>query len=99
MNEVRHAKSDTHNLVATVAYMIGVRKELLESNYGGDSHELLQSLYSSKPATIIRYLCKLRTTLFRNYKKTDIEMWQNLKNLTTLNKPLSSQSHWVTLFF
>ena len=73
MNEMRYTKADTHNLVATVAYMIGVRKELVEINYGDDCHDLLQALYSSKSATIIRYLCKLRTTLFRRYKKTDDE--------------------------
>lgn len=84
MNEMRYTKADTHNLVATVAYMIGVRKELVETNYGDDCHDLLQALYSTKSATIIRYLCKLRTTLFRRYKKTDDEMRQNLKNLTTL---------------
>lgn len=80
----KYSTVDTKDLVTTIAYMIGIRKNIVEQCFDEPCHELLQSLYSNKPATIIRYLCKLRTTLFRRYKKTDSEMRYNLKNLHTL---------------
>ena len=75
---------DTKELVATVAYLIGVKKNLVEQCFDAPCHDTLQALYESRPATIIRYLCKLRTLLFRKYKKTDSEIRYNLKNLNTL---------------
>ena len=75
---------DTKDLVTTIAYLIGVRKNVLEQCFMESSQDLLQSLYASQSATIIRYLCKLRTTLFCTFKKTDDEMRYNLKNLTSL---------------
>ena len=71
---------DTKDLVTTIAYLIGVRKNVLEQCFMEPSQDLLQSLYASQSATIIRYLCKLRTTLFCTFKKTDDEMRYNLKN-------------------
>ena len=80
----RNATVDTKELVATIAYIIGVKKHIVEKCFDAECHDTLQMLYASQPATIIRYLCKLRTTLFLKYKKTDIEMRTNLKNLTSL---------------
>ncbi len=80
----RNATVDTKELVATIAYLIGVKKHIVEKCFDAECHELLQELCSSKAATTIRYLCKLRTALFLKYKKTDYEMRNNLKNLNTL---------------
>lgn len=80
----RNATVDTKDLVATIAYLIGVKKHIVEKCFDAECHELLQKLYSSQAATTIRYLCKLRTALFLKYKKTDYEMRYNLKNLNTL---------------
>ena len=80
----RNVTVDTKDLVATIAYLIGIKKHIVEKCFDAEYHAHLQSLYSSQPATVIRYLCKLRTTLFLKYKKTDIEMRENLKNLHTL---------------
>lgn len=80
----RNVTVDTKDLVTTIAYLIGVKKHIVEKCFDAECHELLQSLYASRPATVIRYLCKMRTTLFLKYKKTDIEMRNNLKNLHTL---------------
>ena len=84
MSSNRNATVDTKDLVATIAYLIGVKKHIVEKCFDAECHELLQSLYASQPATTIRYLCKLRTALFLKYKKTDYEMRNNLKNLNTL---------------
>ncbi|MBR1591902.1 MAG: NYN domain-containing protein [Ruminococcus sp.] len=75
---------DKKDLVATVAYMIGVRKHIIEQCYDEECHDTLQKLYAHQPATIIRYLCKIRTTLLQKFKKTDDEMRFNLKNLDKL---------------
>ncbi len=75
---------DTKEIVATVAYMIGVREEILERDYREEYSELLDSLTNNREATIIRYLSKLRTTLFQKFKKTNDEMKYNLANLDRL---------------
>lgn len=89
---------DTKDLVTTIAYLIGVRKNVLEQCFMESSQDLLQSLYASQSATIIRYLCKLRTTLFCTFKKTDDEMRYNLKNLTSLewydHKNIATLESW-----
>lgn len=71
----------TKDVAYIVAYMIGIKKENLEMHY---DIALLEELYKNKEASIIRYLCKLRTTLWHKYKLTDKEMRYNLKNLNTL---------------
>ena len=58
---------DTKELVTTIAYLIGVRKNILEQCFDAECHDTLQNLYADKNATIIRYLCKLRTTLFQKF--------------------------------
>ncbi|MBQ4282446.1 MAG: NYN domain-containing protein [Lachnospira sp.] len=72
---------DTKDLVTTVAYMIGVKKDNIIKYYEEECRELLDKLFKSKEATIIRYLSKLRTTLFLRYKKTDSELRFNITNL------------------
>ena len=46
--------------------------------------ELLNSLRENKNARILRYLCKARTGLLRNYKKTDNEIKYNLGNINRM---------------
>ena len=72
---------DTKDLVATIAYLIGVRDNVIEQCYEEECHETLEKLRASKEANIIRYLSKIRTTLFYRFKKTDDEIRFNLKNL------------------
>lgn len=76
---------DTKEIVTTVGYLIGIKKNILVQCFDEEYHDLLQTLYADKEATIIRYLCKLRTTLMQNFKKTDDEMRFNLKNLNSLD--------------
>ena len=76
---------DTKEIVTTIGYMIGVKKNILEQCFGEEYHELLQTLYVNKETSIIRYLCKLRTTLMQKFKKTDDEMRFNLKNLNSMD--------------
>lgn len=76
---------DTKEIVTTIGYMIGVKKNILEQCFGEEYHELLQTLYVNKETSIIRYLCKLRTTLMQKFKKTDDEMRFNLKHLNSMD--------------
>lgn len=76
---------DTKEIVTTIGYMIGVKKNILEQCFGEEYHELLQTLYVNKETSIISYLCKLRTTLMQKFKKTDDEMRFNLKNLNSMD--------------
>ncbi len=78
-------RTDTKELVTTIAYMIGIRKNILEQCYDEDCHDLLVSLYENQSASIIRYLNKLRTTLMQKFRKTDDEMRYNLKNLNKID--------------
>lgn len=75
---------DTKEVVTTVAYLIGVKKSALETSFREECPDTLDKLYTDKNATIIRYLSKLRTSLFQHFKKTDNEMHYNLKNLDRL---------------
>lgn len=77
-------RTDTKDLVAAIAYMIGIKKHIVEQCFDEECHDLLERLYSDKSMTVIRYLCKLRTTLMFRFKKTDDEMRFNLKNLHKL---------------
>ncbi len=77
-------RTDTKDLVATIAYMIGIKKHIVEQCFDEECHELLEKLYNDKNITSLRYLCKLRTTLMFKFKKTDDEMRFNLKNLHKL---------------
>ena len=73
----------TRNVVTTVAYLIGIRKSILQNTYA-DEIENLELLFSDRNATVIRYLCKFRTALMMNFKKTDTEMKYNLTNIDKL---------------
>ncbi|MBE6842041.1 MAG: NYN domain-containing protein [Ruminococcus sp.] len=75
---------DTKDLVATIAYLIGIKKHIVENCFDEECHDTLQKLYNDQNATTIRYLCKLRTTLMQKFKKTDDEMRYNLKNLNRI---------------
>nr|MDE5564800.1 NYN domain-containing protein [Oscillospiraceae bacterium] len=76
---------DTKELVTTIAYMIGIKKHIVEQCFDEECHDTLQKLYANQQATTIRYLCKLRSTLFQKFKKTDDEMRYNLMNLDRLD--------------
>ncbi|MBQ5330690.1 MAG: NYN domain-containing protein [Oscillospiraceae bacterium] len=73
--------TDITESVALVAYMIGVKKHILKEHMDPAKLELAEN---SRSATVIRYLCKLRTALMQKFKKTDDEMRFNLKNINSI---------------
>lgn len=74
---------DIKQVVTTIAYLIGVKRSILELDYG-EYKELIERLSNDKKASTIRYLCKLRTSLMQHFKKTDDAMRFQLKNLNKL---------------
>ncbi len=75
---------DTKEVVTTIAYLIGVKKSALETSFREDCSDTLDTLYANKDASIIRFLSKIRTSLFQHFKKTDDAMRYDLKNLISL---------------
>ena len=71
---------DTKEVVTTISYLIGVRKDILETHFA-ECKDTLDKLYADREATVIRYLCKLRTALLQHFKKTDNAMHYDLKSL------------------
>ena len=85
----------TKSLAATIAYLIGVSQDKLDSNYGEECRELLDSLKEDKSATIIRYLCRLKTQLMYNYRITDMQIRNNLMNLDRLEYYDKDEIKWL----
>ena len=72
---------DKKEVSGTVAYMLGLRKDLLKRDYGLDEPELIEKLENNKQVTIIRYLCKFRNALFQNFKNIDYQLKYCLVNI------------------
>ncbi len=58
-------RTDTKDIVCGVAYLIGVRKEFMHNNFDDICPEIIEQLENDQNATVIRYLCKLRTALMK----------------------------------
>ncbi len=71
----------TRNIVSTMAYLTGVKRELWDKLYPDETVEKMKKLDDDKSARTIRYLCKMRTTLMRNYVKTDNAIQYDFKNI------------------
>lgn len=84
--EEKTIKTVSRAEVATiVAYMLGIEDARLEEYYSHHYEMLLVNLRASKEASIIRYLCKIRTTILKNFLNIDNEMRYNLSNLDRMS--------------
>lgn len=77
-------RTDTRNIVMTIAFLIGVKKSAFLTVYGNEDSELISSLENNREALTIRYLCKLRTVLMQKFKKTDSAIMYDFKNIDSL---------------
>ncbi len=77
-------RTNTKNIVLTVAFLIGVRKSTFLSVYGDTDNEVMNMLENSRDALTIRYLCKLRTTLMQKFKKTDNAIVYECRNIDSI---------------
>lgn len=68
-------------VAAIIAYMLGIDDDTLDSYYSGHYRDLLDKLRSDKPATIIRYLSKIRTIIMNHFLEIDNAMLYTLTNI------------------
>ena len=69
----------TYDIVSKVAYMVGIKQEMFE-------RDTLKSTWFMKlqeipPVRVIRCLCKIRTSLMKNFNNIDYGIQYQLKNL------------------
>jgi uncharacterized LabA/DUF88 family protein len=83
--EMKTVKTVNRAEIATVvAYMLGIPDERLEEYYSHHYASLLEKLRKDEDATIIRYLCRVRTTILNKFLNIDNEIRNNLSNLDQL---------------
>lgn len=85
----------TKNLVTRLAYMIGVRDDVLERNYGQDSPEILEEMRNSREARIIRILNTIRAMMMQKYSIIDNAIRYELKNLDSIDIFNADDIKWL----
>lgn len=84
--EEKTIKTVSRAEIATiVAFMLGVPDDILEKYYSHHYAKLLEQLRDNKAASIIRFLSKIRTELFKHFRDVDNEMVYNLSNLDRIS--------------
>ena len=73
----------TKTLCVTIAYLIGVSKHIIDVSFAGEE-DTIKSLCDNQNASTIRFLSKLRKSMWKNFKGTDYELKYNLKNINKL---------------
>lgn len=73
--------SYSKTIAGTVAYMVGVYEPSWELIYSDGCGTTLKKLEQDQNAKTIRCLCKLRTELMFNFKRTDAELIHEIKNI------------------
>ncbi len=79
-----HFENFRKKITTTIAYLIGVPDEKININEKFDINEF-EKLKTNDNATIIRYLCRLRTQFLKNYKHIDDAVKFQMKPLETLS--------------
>ena len=77
-------QNSTYMVVSKVAYLIGVPKRIFENEHEPPKLEFFKQMELSKSARIIRNLCMIRTGIERNFKKIQMAMIHDLKNIDSL---------------
>lgn len=74
-----------YDIVSVVSYMIGVDDDRMANHKSQEFLNAVEALRDNREATIIRYLCRLRTRLMRKFRKTDEEIRFNLSNIDRMS--------------
>lgn len=74
-------------LVTTIAYLIGIPDEQFYTNNQFDTEEY-QHLKQNEKATIIKFLCRLRTQFLKNYKNIDDARRYDLRTIDSMTEYL-----------
>lgn len=87
-----NAANRAYDIISKVAYLIGVQKPHFEHDFESPLLSIYDQLNAIQPARIIRSLCKIRTSLMKDYQRIDREMQYNLKNLDSLPESFSIEN-------
>lgn len=84
-----HAK---YEIISTVAYLIGVKKEIFESEHEPPQLDIFQKLETDRCARRIRHMCILRTAFMKNWSKIALEFRDSYKNISSLPELIPGDS-------
>ena len=82
-------------IVTRLAYMIGVRDEALQKRYSQDCEEIIDEMYNSKEARIIRILNTIRSMMMQKYSYIDSAIKYELKNLDKIEYFNADDIKWL----
>lgn len=88
MEEINYPNNQI-DIVAKIAYMIGVRRSSLDI-YTSIKPDCVEELDNIKATRIIRSLCQLRSRLMTNFLRTENAIKYDLKNLDTMGEIYSN---------
>ena len=71
----------TRGIVATMAYLAGIKEQVLQEQYEKDNEELFESLRKHSDANLIRTLCMVRSQIMRHYDSVDQSLRYDMTNL------------------
>ena len=77
-------KDSTYSLVSTIAFLIGVPQSIFDNEHEPPQPEIYDKLNNDKNARIIRNLCRLRTSVERNFGKIFAIMASEYKGLNSI---------------
>ena len=80
--QLNNRQNDSKKIVTIVAYLVGIRMEILKTQY---DNEVLEKIKDLLEVNIVRSLCKIRQALLENYKIAKIEICYHFKNIDNLN--------------
>lgn len=85
----------TKNIVTRLAYITGVKDDILEQRYEPDCPDVLAEIRNSKEARIIRILNTVRSMMMQKYSNINNEIRYNLKNLDSIEYFNSEDIKWL----
>ena len=68
-------------LVSRLAYLMGVRDDILDRRYGEECAEILEQMRGNKTARTVRILNTIRTTMMMKYQNINNAIIYELKNI------------------
>lgn len=86
------SKINTHTLISTVAYLIGVPLRIFSNEFEPPLLEIYEQLHNNKFARIVRNLCIVRTDFERNYKMINEGMHREYKSISSMPNLIAPES-------
>ena len=93
---ISHYRAPTRNVVTGMAYLLGVKDDMMSTVYKPDCPDLLESLQRNGEAKTIRLLSMIRTSMLRNYKQIDMNLRMNLINIESMPEYINPEDvQWL----